>query len=125
MIAVRSTLPPGAATAGAGARLICNGSSSFDFLLLSVRGFFQERTPDYRRIYPFFTCSCLDCGLSRESQQRDREKSERERERRSHFGSSAAPLLGGLFRLLASGEMHGVALGLCPQGSPVAFPSGA
>ena len=35
----------------------------------------------------------------------------------SHFGSSAAPLLGGLFRLLASGERRGVALRLCPQGS--------
>ena len=41
---------------------------------------------------------------------------ERERES-SHFGSSAAPLLGGLLRLLASGGRHGVTLRLCPQGS--------
>ena len=43
----------------------------------SFGGFFEERTPDYRRIYPFFTCSCLDGGLSRESPSTERDSTPR------------------------------------------------
>ena len=55
-------------------------------------------------------------GLSRLDSARPLSKQARERES-SHFGSSAAPLWGGLFRLPASGGKRGVALRLCPRGS--------
>ena len=67
---------------------------------------------------PFKRTSGIDREINKQVRQTKDRQRERERERSgSHFGSSIAPLLGGLCRLLASGGRRGVALRLCPRGS--------
>ena len=59
----------------------------------------------------------ISLNIKKRERERDTE-TQRERES-SHFGSSIAPLLGGLCRLLASGESWGVSLDCNSRG---AFP---
>ena len=76
--------------------------------------FTLAKVPNMTARIDFLSCiAILAKSVHRSGQERKRE---RERSAR-HFGSSAAPLLGGLFRPLASRGRRGVALRLCPQGS--------
>ena len=86
--------------------------------LVFLQGYLESTA--CKRISLCFDFSYLERERERESE-RERER-EREREICSHFGSSAAPLLGGLCRLLASGGRCGVDPRLSTLGEPSHLP---